>query len=128
MIRRYTTLGAALAALFVLPVLAHAESTPATDAAKATTKMEAKKEAMMKERASAAFSEADTNKDGSLSLDEFLARHKQKFSEIDADKNGSLTPEELKAHGDERREHWKQRKEGMKDKGGEPPMEKPPVE
>jgi Ca2+-binding EF-hand superfamily protein len=70
----------------------------------------------MKEKANTAFNDADANKDGALSLDEFLVRHKEKFNEIDTDKSGSLTQDEMKAHGAEKRERWKEHREERKDK------------
>ncbi len=44
------------------------------------------------------FQEADTNKDGSLDLKEFMTRHEAKFKEIDANSDGKLTQEEFQAH------------------------------
>ena len=54
-----------------------------------------------------AFKKLDTDKSGSLSLEEFLAAPKAKknperankvFKKIDADSSGEVTPEEFKAH------------------------------
>lgn len=42
----------------------------------------------------------DTNGDGVVSKEEFMAKHAEKFDKIDVDGNGSLSKEELKeAHG-----------------------------
>ena len=39
----------------------------------------------------------DTNKDGKISLDEFLAQKKEHFTKVDVDADGFLTKEEMKA-------------------------------
>ncbi|PIQ27962.1 hypothetical protein COW36_22420 [bacterium (Candidatus Blackallbacteria) CG17_big_fil_post_rev_8_21_14_2_50_48_46] len=38
----------------------------------------------------------DTNKDGKVSLDEVMAHASKRFARLDSDKNGSLSPEEFK--------------------------------
>lgn len=55
----------------------------------------------------------DANKDGVVSLDEFLEAHKTRFTEIDTDKSGTLTPEEIKAHHEAKRGEWKEKREKM---------------
>lgn len=42
----------------------------------------------------------DANKDGKISLDEYLDIHKARFAEMDANKDGFVTKEEGKAHHD----------------------------
>jgi Ca2+-binding EF-hand superfamily protein len=61
----------------------------------------ATRRADMKQRFEERFGEADTNKDGQLSLDEVQAkmpRLADRFTTLDKDKNGFLSKEEL-AHG-----------------------------
>jgi hypothetical protein len=57
----------------------------------------------------------DTNKDGMVSKDEFMAAHEKRFEKIDADSDGALSREELKASMKMRKEHMMQ----MKEKRGE---------
>jgi hypothetical protein len=104
-------LGAIMAAALIVPAAARAENTTApVSTAKETMKMKP------------SFEEADTNKDGSISLQEFLARHEAKFKEIDTNSDGKLTKEEFQAYGesmkkmmDERRERMKEHKNGIKE-------------
>ncbi len=56
---------------------------------------------------------ADTNKDGAVSRDEFLAAHAKHFDMADANKDGNLTPEERKAAHAKMREHMRGMKGGM---------------
>lgn len=42
------------------------------------------------------MSEADTDKDGKVSLDEFLAHCKERFARLDADKDGYISADEGK--------------------------------
>ena len=113
------TLSALMAGALLVPAFAFAE-----DTAKTSPEDGPKKGAEMMHKG---FEEADTNKDGSLSLDEFLERHKKKFAEIDTDKNGSLSQDEMKKHGDEKRAEWKERREKFKEgnHGDHPPGDKP---
>lgn len=115
---RSKTLAAALAGALLIPAFAFAEDTaaPAADAAKADDKHPP----MHKH-----FEEADADKNGTLSLDEFLARHKKKFDEIDTDKSGGLSPDEMKTYGESRREEWKEHREKMKDMKGDAPADAP---
>ncbi len=61
---------------------------------------------------------ADTNKDGAVSRDEFLAAHARHFDMADANKDGSLTPDERKAAHAKMREHMRGMKGGMGNMGG----------
>jgi EF hand len=45
------------------------------------------------------FAVADTNSDGSLSLEELTTIQKRIFDKVDADKDGNVTPEEVQASG-----------------------------
>lgn len=49
------------------------------------------------------FQEADTNGDGNVSKEEFLAKHETMFNKIDADADGMLTQAEM----DTARAEWK---------------------
>lgn len=117
---KYTMLSTVMAAMLLIPAMAMAEekAAPAADAP-ATVAAEAPADGhgmMMHKKGQAAFEEADSNKDGALSLDEFLERHKIKFTEIDADKNGSLSQDEMKIYGETHREKMKDRWEGRKER------------
>lgn len=60
-----------------------------------------------------AFGEADTDKDGSLSLQEFLARHEAKFKEIDGNSDGKLTQEEFQAYRETMKKKMDEHREEM---------------
>lgn len=126
--------GIAVLGLAVLPVAAHAEDAPAVGIEKPATSAEARearKEARaekMKEKMDENFAEADADKDGFLSLEEFLERPKKKFAEIDGDKDGKLTKEEMKAHSESHRAKWKgPGKHGKDGQPGEAPAEPAPA-
>ncbi len=55
------------------------------------------------------FSDLDSDGNGSVSLDEFLAHHRiwieKKFAKIDADGNGGITEAEMKAARERMKEH-----------------------
>jgi Ca2+-binding EF-hand superfamily protein len=53
----------------------------------------------------------DTNGDGMVSRDEFMAKHEAKFNEMDADNDGNLTKDEMKAAKDTMKKRWKEQKE-----------------
>lgn len=126
--KKHILLGTAMAAMLFIPSLASAEEkAPAADTTVSTTVEVSTDDhkGMMHKKGEAAFEEADANKDGALSLEEFLNRHKIKFTEIDADKNGSLSREEMKAYGETWREKMKTRKEGHKEMMEKPAEEAP---
>jgi hypothetical protein len=60
---------------------------------------------------------ADTNKDGKISKDEFLAEEAKHFDEMDTNKDGVVTADESKAFHEAMREKMKAHMEEMK-KGG----------
>lgn len=99
-------LGAFLAGALIVPGLAQAEG--AAPGGHESMKMKHDMKVPGK-----AFEEADTNKDGALDLEEFLARHREKFKEIDTNADGKLSSDEFKAHGEAMREKYKARKEKM---------------
>ena len=78
-----------------------------------------------KNRGAVMFERMDADSDGKVSLEEFLAAHKERFKKIDADGDGYLTPDEMKAARDEMREGMKEKRkerrgnyeERSKDKG-----------
>ncbi len=69
------------------------------------------------------FEKLDTDKNGSISEAEFLAKSKERFAEMDANKDGNVTPEEAKAAHEKMREKFKEMKAK---KGGDVPP--PPAE
>ncbi len=113
-------LSTVMAAMLLVPAIASAEdAAPAGDSAptaSATAEGAGEHHEKMMHKKGKIFDEADTNKDGVLSLEEFLERHKQKFAEIDTDKNGTLTRDEMKAYGEEHRAKMKDRREEFKEK------------
>ena len=75
------------------------------------------------------WEKVDTDSDGFISEEEFLARHKIVFKELDADTDGKLSKEEMKEGMSKRREKMKELKAAkdskVKDSGE---MEPAPVE
>jgi hypothetical protein len=56
------------------------------------------------------FKKADTNGDGFISKDEFLARSGQRFDKLDGDKDGKVSQDEMKAAHEKfaaKRAEWK---------------------
>jgi hypothetical protein len=107
------TLGAALAGMMLAP------AAMAEDSAKKAYRGGGGPEKM--------YEALDANKDGKVSLEEFLAPHNTRFTEIDTNKDGFLSQEEMKTHHDAMREKWKEKRGEMKDKrgGADKPAEKP---
>lgn len=70
------------------------------------------------------FADQDTNSDGKVSKDEFVAHATKRFEEMDANKDGGVTKEEIKAHFDAKRAEWKAKKEAAA-KPADAPAEKP---
>ncbi len=60
------------------------------------------------------FAEQDTNGDGKVSKDEFVAHATKRFEEMDGNKDGGVTKEEIKAHMEAKRAEWKAKKEAEK--------------
>lgn len=109
--KKFLLLGAAFLALQAVPALAEEGSAP---------KPGGKNHGMM-------FDMQDSNKDGVVSEEEFLAFGKSKFAEMDADHDGKLTKDEAKAHREAMRAKYK----AMKEQGGKesapPAGEAPPA-
>jgi len=74
-----------------------------------------------------AFEHTDSNKDGFISKEEWLARGDALFAEIDANKDGKITPEEMKAHRDTKRAEWEKRRAEHADKLPQAPASTPTV-
>lgn len=102
-------LGAMMTGALTAPVAVMAQT--ATDAAPAPAVEKPADKPHFKRDGSKAFEESDTNKDGAIDQEEFLARHKEKFKEIDADGDGKLSADEFKAHGDKMRGKMKEHRE-----------------
>jgi hypothetical protein len=75
------------------------------------------------------FTMQDTNKDGVVTQDEFLAFNKARFAENDADHDGKVTKEEVQAHREQMKEKWQAKRKEMKDAkpAGTPPAAAPPA-
>jgi Ni/Co efflux regulator RcnB len=57
----------------------------------------------------------DTNADGLISKDEFMAKHEEMFNKMDANSDGSLSKEELKTSMKERHGKRKERRGDRKE-------------
>jgi Ca2+-binding EF-hand superfamily protein len=57
------------------------------------------------------FTEKDTDGNGEISLDEWLAGAQARFVKMDADGNGSLTQDEMKAAHTKMKKGWKDNQE-----------------
>jgi hypothetical protein len=71
------------------------------------------------------FSESDTDGDGKLTKEEFLANAEKRFKEMDTDGNASISPDELSAYRQKSRMMWKQRM--MERRGGGMMMQPQPA-
>ena len=56
------------------------------------------------------FKALDTNKDGKLSYDEYMAPHKKSFKKMDANNDGIITMEELQKYREKKRKKKKRKK------------------
>lgn len=61
------------------------------------------------------FEKHDTNGDGMISMDEYMAKAKAKFAEKDTNGDGMISKEEAKEYKEEKREKWKEKRENMKE-------------
>ena len=77
----------------------------------------------MEEHHKMMMKKADTNGDGKISKDEFIAMHEKMFNEIDANHDGFIDADEMaKAHHarmEKMHKHMKHRKEGGVEGSGE---------
>lgn len=85
-------LGIAVFALQIAPAFAEGNMPDGPHKAKGMEKM---------------FEMQDSNKDGFISEEEYLAFGKARFAEMDSDKDGKITKDEVKAHRDAMREKYK---------------------
>ncbi|MCH8906341.1 MAG: hypothetical protein IH840_04555 [Candidatus Heimdallarchaeota archaeon] len=69
----------------------------------------------------------DTDADGMISKDEFMAMHAKKFAEMDADSDGMLSMDEMKSHHKAMKEKRMERREKMEEKKGVPAVGEPLV-
>ena len=65
------------------------------------------------------FKKVDTNGDGAIGKDEWVAKGDKMFGDIDANKDSKISPDEMKAHREQKRAEWKERREERKAKLGE---------
>jgi len=70
------------------------------------------------------FEQFDTNKDGVVSKEEFLAPTVAQFEHMDRDKNGSLDQAEVKAFNAEMKQRIQEMQRQMQQQGG--PRQMPP--
>jgi len=61
------------------------------------------------------FEKHDTNSDGVISKDEFLAHATERFDKMDVDGNGEVSQEEAKAAGEAKRSEMKEKRKAKKD-------------
>lgn len=96
----------AAAALVAVPAVSHAEDkpTPPAQGEKGPGKM---------------FKETDTNGDGKMSKDEFMAFHEKRFSEMDKNGDGQIDSDEARAKAKEWREKMEERRKEMMEKKGD---------
>ena len=64
------------------------------------------------------FEQFDTNKDGVVSQEEFLAPQVAQFDHMDRDKNGSLDSAEVKAFNEEMMQRMQEMQRQMQQQGG----------
>lgn len=64
------------------------------------------------------FEKHDTNSDGVISKDEFMASAEERFAKMDADGNGEITKEEAEAVRKAMKDKWKEHKKNKKHKSG----------
>lgn len=106
----------AAGAAYAAPSNATAGDAVSTDQKPEPRPKKAKGDKAGKEKKRFNFKDCDTNNDGVISLEEYLAcsprGDKDKFAGMDADKDGKLTREELKAWRDSKKEEFdKKRRE-----------------
>ncbi len=56
------------------------------------------------------FEKHDTDQDGVISKEEFLAHAEKRFIDMDEDGNNEISKEEAKAHKEKMKEKWKDKK------------------
>lgn len=71
------------------------------------------------------FTKNDTDGDGAVSKEEFLASAEKKFTAMDKDGDGKITKEEAKTHHEEMRAKWQAKKGKMDKPEGEKPVDAP---
>lgn len=76
------------------------------------------------DRGAKMFEKLDTDKNGTISEAEFIAKSKERFAAMDANSDGAVTPEEAKAAHEKMREKWKEHKA----KHGDEAPPSPPAE
>lgn len=60
----------------------------------------------------------DTNGDGMISKEEFMARHEEQFAKMDADGDGNLTKDEMHSAREKMMDKWKDKKKKMESDSG----------
>jgi hypothetical protein len=104
--KKIIALGLAVIVLNAYPVMAEEGSSPEKKGGERPYK-------------SRMFEENDTDKDGKISKQEYLAGSEKRFAEIDANKDNFLTMEEMKARRDEMRAKMKERRKERAEKKAE---------
>lgn len=107
----------AAVALVAVPAISHAEDKPTPPPAGehgGPSKM---------------FKDTDTNGDGMMSKEEFMAFHEKRFAEMDSNGDGQISGDEAKAKAKEWREKMNARRKEMQEKKQEAaPAEPAPAE
>lgn len=107
-------LAAAVAALMISPVAARAQDDgPSSDRPARAHRMD------RKEHRQDRMGKVDTDKDGKVSKDEFLAAHAAQFDEMDTDGDGYLSPDERKAAWEKHRGKMKDRMQKWREHRGD---------
>lgn len=72
-----------------------------------------------KDKVEMMMQKADTNGDGMISKEEFMAKHEKRFTEIDTSGDGQLSKDEMQAHREAMKAKRMERRDDMHGKTGD---------